>query len=96
MHMTRTIRSDGLLALGRAIAEIRTSRGMSQRQFAESLECSYTFLAKIELGVRRLDVVEFVALARAMDVEAAELLARIQEATPLTQKILPGKHEAGP
>lgn len=93
--MTRTIRSDGLLALGRAIIEIRTSRGMSQRQFADSLGCSNTFLAKIELGVRRLDVVEFVALARAMDVEAAELLVKIQEATPRTQKILPGKHEAG-
>lgn len=85
--MPRSIRSDGLLALGRAIAEVRRSRGMSQEQFATSIGCGQSFIAKVELGVRRLDVVELVVLARAMRVEAAELLRLVEEATPPSQKI---------
>lgn len=85
--MPRSIRSEGLLALGRAIAEIRASRGMSQRQFAASIGYSNTFLAKVELGVRRLDVVELVILARVMDVDAAELLRTVEKATPQSDRI---------
>lgn len=86
-QMPRSIRSDGLLALGRAIAEIRQSRGLSQQQFAISVGCRQSFIAKVELGVRRLDVVELVVLARAMRVEAAELLRRVEDATPTDQRL---------
>lgn len=85
--MPRSIRSDGLLALGRTIAEIRQSRGMSQEQFAASIGSRQSFVAKVELGVRRLDVVELVVLARAMKMDAAELLRRVEEATPADQKL---------
>ena len=73
--------------MGRAIAEVRQSRGMSQEQFATSIGCRQSFIAKVELGVRRLDVVELVVLARAMRVEAADLLRRVEEATPRSQRI---------
>ncbi len=85
--MPRSIRSNGLLALGRAIADIRQSRGMSQQLFAASVGCRQSFIAKVELGVRRLDVVELVILARAMNVDAAELLRKVEEATPRSDRI---------
>lgn len=85
--MPRSIRSDGLLALGRAIAEFRQSQGLSQEQFAASIGSRQSFVAKVELGVRRLDVVELVVLARAMKVEAADLIKRVEEATPQSQRI---------
>lgn len=85
--MPRSIRGDGLLALDRAIAEVRQSRGMSQEQFTTSIGCGRSFVAKVELGVRRLDVVELVVLARAMKAEAADLLRRVEEATPQSQRI---------
>lgn len=85
--MPRSIRSEGFLALGRAIADIRQARGLSQEQFAASIGSRQSFVAKIELRVRRLDVVELVVLARAMKVEAAELLRRVEEATPENQRL---------
>jgi len=85
--MPQTIRSVGLLALGRAIAEIRTSRGMSQRQFAASIGWEFTMLGKVELGVRRLDVAEFITLARAMEVDAADLLRKVEKAMPHARKV---------
>ena len=75
--MPKSIRSDGLLALGRAVAEIRLARGMSQRQFAASIGCRGTFLEKVEMD----------ALAQAMKVEAGDLLRRVEEATPATQSL---------
>ncbi|MDV7143521.1 helix-turn-helix transcriptional regulator [Tropicimonas sp. TH_r6] len=78
--MPKTIRSPGLLALGAAIVRIRTTRGMSQAEFAESLGYQQSFIAKIELGNRRLDVVELVLLARAMKADPVELLNVVQRA----------------
>lgn len=80
--MPRTIRSEGLLALGRAIAEIRAAQGMTQKQFGAHIGWDDSVIAKIELGIRRLDVVELVLLARAMNADAAELLRKVEEATP--------------
>lgn len=85
--MPNSIRSEGLLALGEAIAKIRRSRGMSQRQFATSLGVRQTFISKIELGTRRLDIVELIVLARAMNVDPIELVRAVESATPNSQKI---------
>lgn len=85
--MPKSIRSDGLIELGKAIVNIRQSRNMSQRQFAESLGYRQTFISKIELGTRRLDVVEFIVLARAMNADPVKLLKIVEEATPSTQRI---------
>ena len=85
--MPKSIRSPGLLALGRAIAEFRQSQGLSQEQFAARIGCQQSFVAKVELGVRRLDVVELIVLARGMQVKAVDLLRRVEEATPDSQRI---------
>jgi transcriptional regulator with XRE-family HTH domain len=60
---------------------------MSQREFAASIGCRQSFLSRVELGLRRLDVVELVVLARAMNIDGADLFRRVEEATPLSQRI---------
>ncbi len=76
-----------MLALGAAIATIRTQRGMSQAEFAEALGYRQSLIAKIELGNRRLDVVELVVLARAMQIDPSVLLNAVEQATPENQTI---------
>lgn len=85
--MPKSIRSEGLKALGRAIAEAREERGMTQRQFAARLGIDQSVLARIEIGMRRLDVVEFISLARAMNMEPSVLLKVVEEATPASHRI---------
>lgn len=85
--MPRSLRSKPLLALGRAITAIRQSRGMSQRDFAAAVGYRQSFISKVELGQRRLDVVELVVLARAMGVDPVDLLRAVQEATPSDHRI---------
>lgn len=48
--------------------------GLTQAELARKLGKSQSFIAKVELGERRLDVHEFVAYARALDLDPLELL----------------------
>jgi len=85
--MPKSIRSEGLLALGREIVKVRESHGMSQREFANMIGYRQSFLSKVELGLRRLDIVEFIVLARVMKVPASELLDVVEQATRPEQRI---------
>jgi len=54
----------------------RREAGLTQRQLAERLNKPHTFVAKVEVGERRLDVVEFVAIAKALKIEPEKMFAR--------------------
>lgn len=54
----------------------RKGAGLSQEELARRLKRSQSFVAKMETGERRIDVVEFVEIARALGQEPTELLAR--------------------
>jgi transcriptional regulator with XRE-family HTH domain len=59
------------------IKAVREAKGLSQREVARRLGKSVSFLNKIELLERRLDIVEFVALARALDLDPHALLESV-------------------
>lgn len=56
--------------------------GLTQRDLAERLGKPPSFVAKIETGERRLDLVEFVAIARALNLSPAEFIGRVDAAMP--------------
>lgn len=58
------------------IRDLRRSRGWTQAELADRLGVHQTYVSKIELGERRLDVVEAAALARALSVTVADIMAR--------------------
>ncbi|HCX11561.1 MAG TPA: transcriptional regulator [Hyphomonas sp.] len=58
---------------------MRTARreaGLSQQQVAELLGVPQSYVAKIELGERRIDVIEFLQLVAAIDASWLEILGR--------------------
>ena len=55
----------------------RTEKGLSQREVARRLGKHVSFLNKIELIERRIDVLEFVMLCRALEIDPHALLDRI-------------------
>jgi len=73
----KSLRSREHRALCAAIKEGRQAQGMTQRDLAARLKRPHSFIAKIEVGERRVDVVEFIAIARALRVDPAKLIARI-------------------
>jgi len=60
-----------------AIKEARVAAGLSQRALAEQLKRSGSFVWKLESHEHRVDVLEFVDIARAVGVEPVELLRRV-------------------
>ena len=52
-------------ALRAHLVEMRKAAGLTQRQLAEKLEREHSFVARIELAERRIDLVEFYWIALA-------------------------------
>jgi transcriptional regulator with XRE-family HTH domain len=48
-------------------------RGVPQQKLAEKLGKPQSFVAKYEGGERRIDLVEFIAIARALDADPVKL-----------------------
>ena len=62
--MKKTIHSKESAKLSAALREAREKAGMTQQQLADALEKPQSFIAKYELGERRLDVIEFLKITR--------------------------------
>ena len=54
---------------------------MTQRRLAEILSVQQSWIAKVELGERRLDVIEYVALCEAMKIDPAEGIRKMLSET---------------
>ena len=85
--MAKTIRSDGHVALCRALTDARKAAGMTQAQLANRLKCHQSFVARIESGERRIDAIELIVLARALEADAADLLYKADKATHVEHRI---------
>lgn len=65
------------------LANERTKRGLSLREVTARLgKAHHTYLHKIEIGERSLDLIEFIAIARAIGADEQELFKRLLEELP--------------
>lgn len=66
-------------ALGRAVRELRTARGLTQRQLAEAADTNETWISHIESGRTNPAWGTVARLAAALSVQISELAARAEE-----------------
>ena len=83
--MTRSLHTADYAELIRILVETRKELGLTQQDVADRLEKPQSYVAKVERGERRLDVVEFIALARAFGVEPSALFDRLVKALDAAQ-----------
>lgn len=86
-RVAKTIRTNGQLALVRALVDARQNAGLSQQQLAAKLKRPQSFVARLESGERRIDVVEFTVLARVIGFDKEEVLSIVDAATDPDHKI---------
>jgi transcriptional regulator with XRE-family HTH domain len=72
----KTLRSRENDALIKLLVSTREEAGLTQRDLARLLRRAQSFVGRFETGERRLDVVEFVAVAKALKVDPVELFAK--------------------
>ena len=78
--MGRWVSSPSYKAAVRVLVAARKAAGLTQREVASRIGRPYTVIANIERGERQIDVVEFIAIARALGAGELELMARIANA----------------
>lgn len=69
-------------AIASAIATARRHARVSQRELARKLKVPPNWIQRIESLERRVDVAEFIAIARALDINPMTLLSRVLRGTP--------------
>jgi len=74
----KTIYSQAYAAFCRRLREAREWRDMTQADLAKALGRPQSFVAKVEAGERRVDVVEFLAIAKALKVSPETIIARLR------------------
>jgi len=70
-----------------ALVAARHAAGLSQRDVATRLGKPPSFVAKIEAGSRSLGLLDYIAIARVMGLDEADLLRSIIKALPATLDI---------
>lgn len=77
--MAKTLHSKRQEALVTAIAQQRRAKGLSQAQVAKVLGRHQPFIANIESGERRVDLLELLAIANIIGLDVHALIDQLQQ-----------------
>ena len=80
--MPRDLRTPRYARLRSLILDARKGAGLSQAAVAEKLGRPQSYVADIERNERRIDVIEFLALAEAIGFDPVEALKQVQDEPP--------------
>ena len=77
--MEKTIHSDAYKKLREWLVQLRNSKQLTQRDLASLLDVPYSWVGKVEQGERRLDVIEYIRVCRALEADPAKGLQIVLE-----------------
>jgi ribosome-binding protein aMBF1 (putative translation factor) len=77
--LAKTLESRRHKALITLLIERRKAAGMTQTQFADRLGEYQSFIARLESGQRRVDVVKFLELAEVLGFDSGRVLAAVKK-----------------
>jgi transcriptional regulator with XRE-family HTH domain len=73
-RICKSVHSPEQRALRELLIEARSKAGLTQQKLAKRLGKHQSFVAKYEGGERRLDVIEFIAVAREIGTDPVRML----------------------
>ena len=76
--MQKSVHTKEYRALRAELRAAREAAGLSQRDLAAKLSVPHSWVAKVEAGERRIDVVELIWLASACGDDATRIVSRIK------------------
>ncbi len=78
--MTRSIFTGQYEEFCRLLIAARTTTGFTQAELATKLSRPQSYVSKYERGERRLDVIEFLEIARALHIDLERFLRELEAA----------------
>lgn len=85
--MTKSVFTDAYATMRELLVVARTDAGVTQVDLARRIGWTQTKVSQVERGVRRIDVIEFCAIARAIGSEPNALFASLTARLPGDLKI---------
>jgi len=76
--MKRTINSEESKKLGMWLRARREDKGMNMRELAALINKPHSFVGKVEVQTRRLDVVEFIGYCNALELSPSQAMREIE------------------
>ncbi|MBM0104045.1 helix-turn-helix transcriptional regulator [Steroidobacter sp. S1-65] len=74
----KSLRSPAHVRLLEVLLAAREKAGLTQQQLADRLGKPQSFISKYEGGERRIDVIEFIAIADALEMDASRAIRDIR------------------
>ena len=78
-RLRQSIHSEANTVLRNLLIAQRVNLKLTQRELAEKLNIGYSLIGKIETGDRRLDIVELLEYAHALEIDTMDIINIIQE-----------------
>lgn len=75
--MSKSIHSPDHLRLRELLIAARKEAGLTQQEVGHRLKRPQSYVAKYEGGERRLDVIEFIAVVRALDRDPIDVFGQL-------------------
>jgi len=76
---TKAKLAEELKLLGEVLVRARERAGLKQSEVSARLRLPASYLSKVENGTRRLDVIELIQIAEAMDSDPAEIVRELRK-----------------
>lgn len=80
--MPKSVFTDAYATLLERLIALRKRKGVSQVELARRLGREQPFVSRMESGARRIDVIEFCAIARALGYSPQDAFAEVAKALP--------------
>jgi transcriptional regulator with XRE-family HTH domain len=80
--MQKSLKSPEYARLIALLVAVRHAKNIRQRPLAKKLGRSQSFIAKYEGGERRIDLIEFIEIARALDADPIKLFRQFLAEEP--------------
>ena len=85
--MPKSVFSGSHSLVVQVLIDARRKAGLTQAEVASRIGKDQTYISLIERSQRRVDVLEFYALARAMNADPVELYAQVVARLPTTIRV---------
>lgn len=60
------------------LRELREQKQLTQKGLADKIGSDQTFISKIEIGERRVDIIELKYICEALDIELVEFIRQVE------------------
>lgn len=79
LTMTKSVFTERYKTFISLLVSARQKQGLTQRELAIRLNKVHSFVAKYEQGERRLDVIEFLDIAEALELNPIEIIKKLKK-----------------